>query len=113
MQEPAETHKDAKHHAAKKEAAPHRNNFHFYKMACCFVQQYRNCLIETLTRKFGPRKKVTKRDGLLDASELSQVEEPQPDLEDCITSTKSPECIPLICNDFLTSYLPLKCNLFN
>ena len=30
-----------------------------------------------------------------------------------ITSIKSPDCIPLVCNDFLTSYLPLKCNLFN
>lgn len=29
------------------------------------------------------------------------------------TATKGPHSIPLVVNDFLSSYLPLKCNLFD
>ena len=39
----------------------HRNNYHFYQMACCFVQQYRNCLIETLNKKFGINQKTKQK----------------------------------------------------
>lgn len=74
-----------------------RNNFHFYQMACCFVQQYRNCLIETVTKKFGRKQPVAYEEDKIEINPIA---------------SKSPECIPLICNDFLTSYLPLKCNLF-
>ncbi len=29
------------------------------------------------------------------------------------TKTKGPQSIPLVCNDFVTSYLPLKCNVID
>ena len=29
-----------------------------------------------------------------------------------ITAEKDPECIPLVANDFITDFLPLKCNVF-
>lgn len=85
-------------------------------MVCCFVQQYRNCLIETLTKKFGQKQKPPNRE----AFHRERMHESSYDLSGCeeekvysnITATKSPECIPFVSNDFLTSYLPLKCNLF-
>lgn len=95
-----------------------RNNYHFYQLACCFVQQYRNCLIDTLGKKFGPTKKAVRRVQGGEGSDVSQISNNEefktnPRAEPVVTATKSPECIPLICNDFLTNYLPLKCNLFN
>ena len=29
------------------------------------------------------------------------------------TAKRQPDCIPLICNEFLSDYLPLKCNAFD
>lgn len=33
--------------------------------------------------------------------------------EDVTTSNKGPNSIPLVVNDFLSSYLPLKCNVID
>jgi hypothetical protein len=30
-----------------------------------------------------------------------------------IASQKGPDCVPLMANDFLSSYLPLKCNIMD
>ena len=84
---------------ANKEAAVagivmERNNYHFYMTVCVFVQLYRTCLNETIYETFEGRT------SLLAA-------------ESNYTQTRSPDCLPMICNEFNTEYLPLKCNIFD
>ena len=90
----------------KKEGPPtrievfERNNYQFYMTACCFVQLYRGCINDSIHNAFKDRP-------LNIESEYSQSRNYTSD------EKRSPECIPLICNEFLTEYLPLKCNIFD
>jgi len=76
--------------------SPAFNSNHFYKTVCVFVQLYRGCLNEFLTQMFESAYKSG-----MSAEEIKS-----------ITSVKDPDCIPLVCNDFIKDYLPLKCNIF-
>ena len=62
---------------------------HFYKAAAVFVQLYRGCLHDSLKFNFGSSSSNN------------------------ITAEKGPEVIPLVCNDFILNYLPLKCNIMD
>jgi len=57
----------------------------FYKNVVCLVQLFRDCVKEQLKTLFG----------------------------EVIASQKGADCVPLYVNDFLSSYLPLKCNIIN
>jgi hypothetical protein len=58
----------------------------YYRCVASLVQMLRECLKETFKMMFGAE--VT-------------------------TANKGPHSIPLVVNDFLGSFLPLKCNLFD
>lgn len=77
-----------------------RNNYHFYMTVCVFVQLYRTCLNETIHETFEGRTSLMAA-GANDSTEANS------------TQSRAPECLPMICNEFLTEYLPLKCNIFD
>jgi hypothetical protein len=62
------------------------NNCHYYRTVSCIMQLFRECLQETFTSLF--------------SAEVS-------------TASKGPQSIPLVVNDFMDVYLPLKCNLLD
>ena len=64
---------------------------------CVFVQLYRACLNDSIYQTFEGRTTLVG---------------PQHDQANS-TQQRSPECMPLVCNEFLTEYLPLKCNIFD
>ena len=68
--------------------------------ACVFIQLYRSCLNETIYETFEGRTSLV-ASGLENGMEANY------------TQSRSPDCLPLICNEFLTEYLPLKCNIFD
>jgi len=74
------------------------NSSNFYKSVSVFVQLYRGCLNQFLKQMF---ESAYKNDDVDSDDEYK-----------AITATKDPECIPLVCNEFIQDYLPLKCNIF-
>ena len=78
-----------------------RNNYHFYMTTCVFVQLYRSCLNETIYETFEGRTSLVSCGVGGEATEANY------------SQNRSPDCLPLICNEFLTEYLPLKCNIFD
>ena len=68
--------------------------------ACCFVQLYRGCINDQINCVFKTIPLNAEVDDFDDKNYTSD-------------EKRSPECIPLVCNDFITDYLPLKCNIFD
>ncbi len=62
-----------------------QRSVNFYRNVVCLAQLFRECIKEQLRTLFGP----------------------------AIATQKGPDCVPLMANDFLSSYLPLKCNIMD